>query len=418
MSRPRLHLVAWGSAACAFAAAVAAIVTTRPMFIAQATAEISRTEVSAEGLAAFSRVSITGTNRMLPTEIVARLRSRGTIRRALQALRLPSDEAAVDEAAGRIGVRLVGGTTLLETIVRANSREQAPALASALFTAHETLRHERRAALTGFLLASVDEALAALQKESQSVAGQIEKLELQRPAGEGRYTAELDRAFVDLASEKARIRASLQRLEGLAASDPERLVQELEDVARTTGGEAAFANQAGYLVLRAGLAEKAGELARRRAQLGENSAPVQRTRAELAALHDSLRAYLAGQVTQLRARLGALESAGETIDAHAQARLESARAIQVARVSPESEALLLRREAIRAELGKLEMRRRELQVYKEVDEPSLAMLDAPRVSDAPEVALRCARLVLAGFGALLVGFSLTNILDRRALAVL
>ena len=418
MSRPRLHLAAWGIAACAFAAAAAAIMATRPMFVARATAEISRTEVSAEGLAAFSRVSITGTDRMLPTEIVARLRSRGTIRRALQAARLPSDEAAVDDAAGRIGVRLVAGTTVIETIVRANSREQAPALAGALFTAHETLRRERQTALTGALLAALDEAQAGLQKESQSVARQIEGLELQRPAGEGRYTTELDRAFVDLAAEKAHIRAALQRLEGLAASAPERLVQELEDASRTTGGESAFATQAGSLVLRASLAEKAGELARRRAQGGENSAPVQRTRAELAALHDALRAYLAGQVTQLRARLGALEAAGETIDARARARLESSRAIQVARVSPESEALLLRREAIRAELGKLERRRRELQVYKEVDEPSLAMLDAPRVSDAPEVALRGARLVLAGFGALLVGFSLAIILSRRALAVL
>ena len=410
-------VLAWGVAAGAFAAAAAAILATRPMYIAKATAEISRTEISSKGLADFSRVEISGTNRMLPMEMVARVRSHGTIRRALQALKLPADEAAVEEAAGRIGVRLVGGTTLIETDVRATSKTQAPALAAALFTAHEAIRRERRAALTDSLIDSMTAAAAALQKESQTVAGGIAEMELQRPVRDG-GGAELDRAFVDLASEKARIRSTLQRLEAIESADPERQVRELDDVARSETGDQPFAGQAGYAVLRAGIADRLGELARRRAQHGENSAPVQSARAALAALHDSLRGYLAGQVVQLRGRLRAMESAGEMIDARGTARQDRSRAVQVSLVSPEAEALLIRRDAIRAQLAKLEIRRRELLIYKEAYEPSLVPLDEPSVSDSPEVALRSARLVLAGFGALLVGFSLSIIFDRRAAAVL
>ena len=416
MAAPKLILV-WIAAGCAFAATAAAIMATRPMFIGKATAEISRTEISSNGLADFSRVEISGTNRMLPMEMIARVRSHGTIRRALQALSLPSDEAAVEEAAGRIGVRLVGGTTIIETNVRATSREQARALAAALFTAHETLRRERRAALTDSLLVSLAEAAATLQQESQAVASRIAGLELQRPVRDGGGTV-LDGAFVDVASEMARVRATLQRLEAMEPGDLDRQVRELDDAARSAPGEQPFAGQAGYAILRASIAETQGELARRRAQHGENSAPVQSASAALAALHDSLRAYLAGQVTQLRARQRAMAVASEMIDARGTARLNRSRALQVALVSPESEALLLRRDAIRTQLGKLEIRRRELLVYKEAYEPSLTPLDAPRVSDSPEVALRSARLVLAGFGALLVGCSLSIMLGRRAAAAL
>ena len=189
-------------------------------------------------------------------------------------------------------------------------------------------------------------------------------------------------------------------------------------VPRTANGEHPFAKLAGYLVLREAIAAKLGELARRRTQHGENSAQVRATRAELATLHESLRAYLTGQVAQLRAELSAMESAGDQIDARTLTRLERSRAIEVARASPESEALLLRREAIRTQMGRIEQRRRALLVYRDVHEPSLLMLDAPHVTDAPEVAQRKARLVLAAFGALLTGFSLTIIFHRRTLAVL
>lgn len=411
-------IAAWGIAALFFAVAVAAILSTRPMFIARATAEIGKMEISTEGLATVSRVAISGTNRMLPTEIVTRLRSHGTIRRALESLHLPADDAAVAEAAGRVAVRLVAGTTVIETIVRADSQEHAPALAGALFTANEAIRRERRAAVSDALLASLDEAMSELQKESQSTARQIAALELQRPAGAGRYNEEMDRAFVDVASEKARIRATLRRLEAIEPGDVERQMRELDDVSRTAGGEHAFADQAGYMVLREAIAGKLGELARSRARHGESSAPVRGARAELAALHGSLRSYLAGQVVQLRAELAAKESAGDMLDARDLAKSERSRSIEAARAAPEAEALLLRREAIRTQLGKMDIRRRELLVYKAVYEPSLAMLDEPRVSDAPEVAHRAARLVFAGFGALLTGFSLSIVLNRRTLAVM
>ena len=416
---PRLKILgAWGVAACAFAAAAAAIMATRPMFIGRATAEISRTEISPEGLATFSRVEISGTNRMLPTEIVTRLYSHGTIRRALQMLHLPADDAAVADVAGRIAVRLIAGTTVIESVVRSDTAEEAPALAGTLFTAHDAILRERRAALTDSLLASLDGAMDALRKESQSVAHLIGEMELTKPAGEGRYNREMDRAFVDVASEKARIRATLQRLEAIESSGLDRQVRELDDVARTTDAEHPFTGLAGYEVLRAGIAAKLSELAQRRVQHGENSALVQSTRAEISALHEALRSYLAGQVTQLRAQLSATESAGDTIDARAKAKLERSKAIQVARVSPVSEALLLRREAIRTQLGKMELRRRELLVFKEVYAPSLSLLDPPRVSDAPEVAQRNARLVFAAFGALLIGVSLSIISGRRSLAVM
>ena len=48
-----------------------------------------------------------------------------------------------------------------------------------------------------------------------------------------------------------------------------------------------------------------------------------------------------------------------------------ARVLDMALVSPDAEAQLLRREAIRVQLRHMEMRRRELLVYAEVYEPAL-----------------------------------------------
>ena len=174
----------------------------------------------------------------------------------------------------------------------------------------------------------------------------------------------------------------------------------------------------GYTQLRTNLSAKLGELAQLRTQFGENSPRVQSARAELTALRDSLRGYLAGQIAHVRSQIAAMESAGAAIDARVAAKVDRARAVQVALVSPDAEAQMLRRDAIRAQLRQMEQRRRELLVYAEVYEPALTVLDPPHAGDAPEIAHRSARLVLAAFGALLVGFSLSIMLDRRSAAVL
>jgi hypothetical protein len=417
---PRLStvIIPWSIAAACFAAAAVAILTTRPMFVARAAAEISETDISPEGLAAFTRVEFGATNRMMPNEIVARVRSAGTIQRALQSLHLPADDRAVADAAGRIVVRLVAGTTLIETIVRADSPEAARALAGALLSSHEALRRERRAAMTGALVAALDTAMSELRTESDSVAKKLAVLDVYKPAGAGRYNMELDTASVNVAEESARLQATLDRIESIPKDDPGALARELDDVARASIEGRAVANQEGFLVLRAKLSAKAGELANLRTQFGENSPRVHGAFAELAAIQEALRAYFAGRISQLRGQITAAETAGSAIDARVREKEERARAIQIALVSPDTESLLLRREAIRGQLRKLELRRRELLVYMEVYEPVLTLFDQPRATEAPEVAHRDARLVLAAFGALLVGISLSVALSRRGAAVL
>lgn len=417
---PRLSsaVIAWGVAAACFAAAAAAILTTHPMFVARAAAEISDTAISPEGLAAFTRVEFGATNRMMPNEIVAQVRSAGTIQRALQSLHLPDDERAVADATDRTVVRLVAGTTLIETIVWADSADAARGLAGALLTAHETLRRERRAALTGTLVAALDTAMSELRTESQAVAQKLAVLDVYKPAGAGRYNAELDAAFVDVAAESARLQATLQRIEAIPKDDPAALARELEDVARTSLAGQAVANQEGFLVLRAKLAAKLSDLANLRTQFGEKSARIQGAYAELAAIHEALRAYFAGKLSQIRGQLTASETAGAAIDARVRSKQERAQAVQVALVSPDTESLLLRRETIRTQLRKLELRRRELLVYMEVYQPVLTVFAAPQAGHAPEVAHRDARLVLAAFGALLIGCALSIVLSRRAAEVL
>lgn len=412
---PRLdsRIIACGVAGGCFAISVAGILTTRPMFIARATAELSKTEASAEGLAAFERIEFGSTNRMMPNEAAARLRSAGSIRRALQIQKLPDDDRTVADAASRVATRLVAGTTLIEAIVRADTADGARGLAGALFDAHEALRRERRREYVGALVGSLDAAMAALRDESQSVSEKLAAMDVHTPTGGRRFNMELETAMVDVAAQRAGLKATLQRLEAIVPDDAAAMAREIDDASR-----GALAQDEGYAQLRADLSARLGELAQLRSQFGENSPRVQSAKAELATLRDSLRGYLAGQIARVRSQLAAMESAGAAIDARAAAKVERARAVQVALVSPDAEAQLLRREAIRVQLRHMEMRRRELLVYAEVYEPALVVLDPPHASDSPEIAHRSARLVLAAFGALLVGFSLSIMLDRRSAAVI
>ena len=412
---PRLdsRIIAWGVAGGCFAVAAAGILTTHPMFTARATAELSKTEASPEGLAALKRIEFGSTNRMMPNEAAARLRSAGNIRRALQLQHLPDSDPAVAEAAGRVATRLVAGTTLIEAIVRADSAQRARGLAASLFAAHEELRRERRREYAGALVTSLEATMTALRGESQAVAQKLAAMDVHTPTGGRRFNADLDTAVIGVAAQRALLQSALQRLEAIGPDDAAAMAREIDDASRGV-----VVQDEGYAQLRTNLSAKLGELAQLRTQFGENSPRVQSARAELTALRDSLRGYLAAQIAHVRSQLAAMESAGAAIDARAAAKVDRARAVQVALVSPEAEAQMLRREAIRVQLRHMEQRRRELLVYAEVYEPALTVLDPPHASDAPEIAHRSARLVLAAFGALLVGFSLSIMLDRRSAAVL
>lgn len=411
-------MIAWGTAAALFLAATAVILATRPVFVARARADISRAEVSTGGLARVERIDFNRANRTLPMDFVARLKSRATIQLALDLSALPHGDGDVDAIESSIGVRLIPGTTLIETIVTSRSRETARALAGALFAGHEALRRERRERTLGGLLAALDGAARDLDAESRTLAGRLAQMDVYRPAAGAGSDRNMNAAFIERASDEAHLRAALERLDAIDTAGPESLMASLPEAPLSRRDASHFSENAGDAVLRANLAARLGELAGLRSAYGPGSGKVRQAQSGVGALQQMLRSSIAAQKSQLRSQLDAVLSSGSAIDARIRSRQDAAKAVRAAEISPEYEELTLKQEGLREEWKAMTMRRRELLVAREVDEPSLIIVQQPAVSAAPEDRHRGARFVFAGFGALLVGISLSIILGPRTLAAM
>ena len=418
MSRTSRNLIAWGAAALCLVVAAGIILAAQPVYVARARAEISKSDIVGGGLAKLVRVDFTQANRTLPMDFLARLNSRATIQRAVEIAGLPADGPSIDDAEEMIGVRLLPGTTLLEVIVTSRSQETARILAGAVFQAHEALRRDRRSVVSNALLASLTEAARTLQGESQSLAVKLGGINVRPPLVNADYHRNMDAAVVDVELEKARLRAAIGRLEAVDLQNPESLLRHLDDQTIDAVGASPFAGNTGYAMLRSSLAAKLAEFASKQAVHGANSEKVRQARSEVAALQQLLKSYIQGQTSQLRAQFDGMDQAGGAIEQRIQSKENLAKSARAAEASPEFEELSLKQEAVRAEFKQIELRRHELLVFQQVNEPSLVVVDPAQVSETMESRHRGARLVFAGFGALLVGFSLTLILDRRALALI
>jgi uncharacterized protein involved in exopolysaccharide biosynthesis len=406
------RLIAWSIAAAGFAVAVVMIQLTPAAYLARARAEINRLEVSPEGLATFARVQFTLGERTMPQEAVARLRSSGSLVRALRHLGLPHDQQAVESASHAVMARLAPGTTVIEVIARADQPDKARALVDAVLAVQDDVRHEDRVRLTDQVLATLDGAAAKLREETQAITEKLSKFDVYRPLDYAGYSVKLEATLVDITSQRAKMSEALPRLEAMDAASDDAFLQHLTDRRLGKTEDDVFNANQGYVALRASLDEKRAELAKYQTSMGPNSSQLQQVQSELRVLQASLRQYLKGEILQLRSRIAALDKSVEEITQRLRARDDGLMALQKVRLSPEYDALTLRGEVLRAQLKQVEARRVELQTYRQLYEPALSVIAPALASEAPEHQYRAARLVFAAFGALFVGISLQYILSH------
>lgn len=409
----KAHILAWTVAIVCFVLAAVAISRTKATYVARARAEISKTDISPAGMVSFTRVDFARANRLLPMDMASRLRSHGTIRRALEHLGEPADDQAIEAIGKVINARVVAGTTLIEVLARAPNAERSTKIAGALLAAQDLLKQEQRARTADAALAALDASAKELREESRTVAEKLAAFDVRRSLQYARYSGKMETTLVDVAGQRAKVESSLRRLEVADSKDPEALIRNLEDLPQRVADEDAFAASVGFVTLRTSILNKRAEIANLRASYGEQSEKIKRARSELDALYANLRQYVDGQIVQLRAQLAAIDAAGGAIKDRIQARDADWSNVQNTELSPEYAALTLRAESIRGQIKEIEARRREITVFKQVFEPALTVIDPPRAGPAPEHAHRDTRLVFAGFGALLVGFSLSIVLTHR-----
>jgi hypothetical protein len=412
MRNVSVWMKAWSVAGICFLGAAIAIYIAKPAYHARARAEISKTEASAEGLGSFQRLDF-GAMRTMPVNLVAQMSSLGTTRRALHSLHLPEDDRAVADAAKSMTARLMPGTTIVEVIARAPDPRKAESMVTALVAAGNSVYREQRIRLADAAVASLEVASKRLQAETVDVAAKLAALDVRRPIEYATYSAKMETTVLDTISKRAALEAALKRLESTGTGDIDAMVGSLDDMPSAKAEENEFAKNVGYVALRSSIIDKLSRLANLRASYGPNNNKVRQAESDLHALETSLREYVRGQITQLRAQIAAMDHALDDFNTRIRTRDDVLKALHNTELSPEFATLSLRRDLIVAQLKEIESRRGEILAYKDLDQPVLTVFDPPHVSRAPEYQLRGSRLVFSGFGALLVGFSLGIILTHR-----
>lgn len=401
-------VTAWILALGAFAAAAFGISRSEPAYIARASAELNRLDVSASGIGGFARVDFAQGSRTMPQEVATRLRSTGTLRRALRHLGLPDDDRALEAAGEAITARLMPATVIIEVRARAADPRRAEDLVNALLKVHEDMRREERVRLADQVLASMEVTLRGLLAEGREIAAKMAGFDVRRPIEASMHSNKLDSVLVDLVMQRASVAGSIGRLEALKGGSLEALLQNLEDLRQKSLREE-DAGTAGYAALRAAVTEKQAELASLKATQGANSRKVAEIEAELRATEASLREYARGALIQLRSQLAALDRSEAEIRERLGQREEGLKTLRLTETSPEYDALVLRAAVVRAQVGQLELRRSALLTYRQMDEPMLNIISPAKAGEAPETEYREARWVFAAFGAVLTGLSLTTL---------
>jgi hypothetical protein len=411
-------IIAWSVAAVLLGAAVFVIQFSPEAHVARARVEISPLDLAPTGLASFVRVDFAYGNRMLPQEMVARMSSSGSVRRALRRLRWPEDEKAVEEAADAVMAHLVPGSTTIEVMARGPSADKARDLVDAIIAVQDEMRREERLALADQLIRVLDETAAGLHQERPLIAAKMAKFDIHRPVDYSAYSVKISETLMGITTQRLKLVESLRRLESLESQGSAAVLQSLDDLSKKKVEEDSFASNVGYVALRSAITAKQGELARLQTTQGTNTDVFKQVVSEILALEDSLQQYLKGAIGQLRSQIDALDKSAQEIEKRLKERENAIVSVLSASLSPEYEALKLRSETIQAQLKQIELRRVEIQTYRQLYQPALTVTVPVEVSAAPEDRYRGARLVFAAFGALLAGLSLSTILHHRAARVL
>lgn len=418
MKRARAGIISWGVAAALLGAALFVIQFSPKAYVARARVEISPLDVAPTGLASFVRVDFAYGNRMLPQEMVARMSSSGSVRRALRRLGWPEDEKSVEDTAEAVMAHLVPGSTTIEVMARGPSASKARDLVEAVIAVQDEIRREERVGLADQLIRVLDETAGALNEERPRIAAKMAKFDIHRPVDHAVYSVKINETLTGITTQRLRLMESLRRLEALESQGSGVLLQSLDDLSRKKVEEDSFASNVGYVALRASITAKQADLARLQITQGTNTDAFKQLVSEIQALEESLRSYLKGAVVQLRSQIEVLEKSGQEIERRRREREEAIVSVMTAALSPEYEALKLRSETIQAQLKQIELRRAEIQTYRQLYQPALTVTVPVEASPAPEDQHRGARLVFAAFGALLAGLSLTTILSHRAALLL
>lgn len=407
-------MIAWAVATGLFSLAALAIQFMPKAYVARARVEISPLDVSPTGLASFVRVDFAYGNRMLPQEMVARMSSSGSIRSALSRLKWPDDEKSIEDAADAVMAHLVPGSTTIEVMARGDSAEKARSLVDAVITVQDEMRRDERVKLALQIIRVLDAAAAELAQERPVIAVKMEKFDVHRPVDYSAYSVKIGDTLVGITTQRLKLVESLRRIGRLETKGVSELIQNLDDMSAKSVEEDSFASNVGYVALRSTITARQGELAKIQITQGTNTDAFKQIMSELQSLEVSLKQYLQGAIVQLRSQIEALDQSAQQIEKRLKEREETIMSVRRATLSPEYEALMLRSESIRAQLKEIELRRAEIQTYKQLYQPALTITVPVEAAPAPEERYHGARLVFAAFGALLLGLSLNTILRHRA----
>ncbi len=397
----KTSLLTWGVTAVVLVITVAVIWFAPKTWLAQARAEISPLDVSPTGMAGFVRVDFAYGNRMLPQEMVARMTSSGTLRRALKKLGWPDDEKGMDKVADSVMAHLVPGSTVIEVLARSDKREDALALVAAVLEVQDDIRREMRGSLAEQLLGVLDKAAADLGKERHEIAAKLVKMDVHLPVDFSAFVIKMETTLADINDQRMRLAGTLRRIETMGSGGSGSVEEEL------------FATNAGYANLRARLGGKQAALARVTTTQGANSDEFKQTASEVRALEAELKQFVSGAAAQYRSQMQALDQSAEEIEKRMKSREEELSAARTTLLSPEYESLRLRADMIQEQLKQIELRRAEIQTYQQLHQTALRVVVPPEVGAAPEDRFRGARVVFAVFGALFFGLSLSTILRHR-----
>jgi hypothetical protein len=303
-------------------------------------------------------------------------------------------------------------------MVRGPSAEKAREMVNAIITVQDEMRREERVGLADQLTGVLDETAEGLSRERPLIAAKMEKFDVHRPVDYSAYSVKISETLMGITTQRLKLAESLRRLESLESQGNAVVLQSLDDLSKKKVEEDSFASNVGYVALRSSITTKQAELARLQTTQGVNTAAFKQVVTEIQTLEDSLRQYLKGAVIQLRSQIDALDKSALEIEKRLKERENAIVSVLSASLSPEYEALKLRSETIQAQLKQIGLRRAEIQTYRQLYQPALTVTVPVEVSSAPEDRFRGSRFVFAACGALLVGLSLSTILNHRAVRVL
>lgn len=372
-----------------------------PQFIARARVEINALDISPTGLASFSRVDFAYGNRMLPQEMVSKMRSSGSLEESLKRLKLPAHGSALEEASDALMVHLVPGSTTIEVMARHSDANRAKALVQSSIETQNELRQRDRRQLAASLLATLDETRGNLQQQRDTVTAELAAMQRPTPLAPGYHNAKLAQMLTDLELRQLQLSGQHRQL-SQALSKPQIASAALQD----EGGAAA--------ALRGGISSRQVQLASVETSQGADSEDSRRLRAEIETLRGQLAEALKQRLEELSSQLTTLKLSIAEVSAKITAQQQAMAAQLNDSLSPKRGQLQLQLEILGAQIRQIESRRAEVQTYSQLNQPALSITVPVEVSDAPEVRHRGTRQSAALFAALLIGLSLHSILRHQA----